>query len=505
MDLTRPMDPSFFDSKSLFYPASAQKRKGEMVLATPHRVSPWKRRSCTPLSTPGTSVHNLSQGSLTGGLNSGSFQSPPLTPFLLEQMNSAKSFDATPTTLLDLDMEVDVNCLDSFGIDTTSPGSRLDFSQQSLDMTPNAPLPSDGHLRDRTNMDPIYMSCLPKTPGSGMHLDKMHLDSSTPMLPPLSATPGTHKRKMQSHDLKMDQSFDKSFEADELSSAESLKKKSTAKVRPVPSAQRNEAQTESGKQTSRRRSRNFGKTWTMEEDEQLRLLVSERGARKWSNIAKCFERKNSKQCRERWHNILDPLINWEPFETPEDEIIIKMVKIEGFKWSKIAAHLPGRTDNHVKNRWNATLKRETQLGGMYYSTTSPICLDQPPFKNPSKASKNAGASPTDKTRKAVKFDVEGIMTNGNDDSFDSSSGMEHSFAPLETESEALAAATTLQAAQQLIRLSPNHVATQSRTQQFGAPPAAPVNHQSAMQMKAEQGQLEGVDSLSVVAEVASAQ
>ena len=35
----------------------------------------------------------------------------------LEQMNSAKNFDATPTTLLDLDMEVDVNCLDSFGID----------------------------------------------------------------------------------------------------------------------------------------------------------------------------------------------------------------------------------------------------------------------------------------------------------------------------------------------------------------------------------------------------
>jgi hypothetical protein len=83
---------------------------------------------------------------------------------------------------------------------------------------------------------------------------------------------------------------------------------------------------------------------------------------------------------------------------------------------------------------------------MYYSTTSPICLDQPPFKTPSKASKNA--PPIDKTLKAVKFDVEGIMTNGNGDSFDSSSGMEHSFAPLETESEALAAATTLQAAQQ---------------------------------------------------------
>jgi myb proto-oncogene protein len=500
MDLTKPMDPSFFDSKTLFYPPSAQKRKGEMVLATPHRVSPWKRRSCTPLSTPGTSVHNLSQGSLTGGLNSGSFQSPPLTPFLLEQMNSAKSFDATPTTLLDLDMEVDVNCLDSFGIDTTSPGSRLDFSQQALgDMTPSAPLHSDGNLRDRTNMDPIYMSGLPKTPGSSMHLDKMHLETpGSVMLPPLSSTPGTHKRKMQSHDLKMD----KSFEADELDDNKSLKKQSTAKVRPVPSAQRSQVQTESGKQTSRRRSRNFGKTWTMEEDEQLRLLVSERGARKWSNIAKCFDRKNSKQCRERWHNILDPMINWEPFEAPEDEIIIKMVKIEGFKWSKIAAHLPGRTDNHVKNRWNATLKRETQEGGMYFSETSPINLSMPPFVNPNKLNKQ---SPTDKALKSVKFDVEGIITsNNNDESFDSSTGVEQSFAPLQTESEA-AAATTLQAAHQLIRLSPSHVTTQSRTAQFGAPPSAPVNHQSAMQIKAEQGQLEGVGNLQVVADVASQQ
>jgi hypothetical protein len=143
------------------------------------------------------------------------------------------------------------------------------------------------------------------------------------------------------------------------------------------------------------------------QDEQLRVLVAERGACKWSSIAKSIERKNSKQCRERWHNVLDPTINWEPFEQHEDETIIKMVKIEGFKWSRIAAYLPGRTDNHVKNRWNATLKRETQLGGRYYDKTNPLDLSKPPFVNPSKVNNNK-MSPENKIGPKIGTRIPGI-------------------------------------------------------------------------------------------------
>merc|ERR1719446_1003964 len=36
----------------------------------------------------------------------------------------------------------------------------------------------------------------------------------------------------------------------------------------------------------------------------------------------------------------------------EDLLILQLVEQHGKRWSKIAAHLPGRTDNGVRNRWN---------------------------------------------------------------------------------------------------------------------------------------------------------
>jgi hypothetical protein len=46
--------------------------------------------------------------------------------------------------------------------------------------------------------------------------------------------------------------------------------------------------------------------WSAEEDAFLAQLVEKHGAEKWVQIAKLLGSRSGKQCRERWHNHLDP-------------------------------------------------------------------------------------------------------------------------------------------------------------------------------------------------------
>uniref|UniRef100_A0A803MVV8 Uncharacterized protein n=1 Tax=Chenopodium quinoa TaxID=63459 RepID=A0A803MVV8_CHEQI len=99
--------------------------------------------------------------------------------------------------------------------------------------------------------------------------------------------------------------------------------------------------------------------WTKEEDEHLMNYIKANGEGCWRSLPKAAGlQRCGKSCRLRWINYLRPDLKRGNFTDEEDELIINLHSLLGNKWSLIAAKLPGRTDNEIKNYWNTYIKRK---------------------------------------------------------------------------------------------------------------------------------------------------
>ncbi|KAG5000390.1 hypothetical protein JHK87_021462 [Glycine soja] len=110
--------------------------------------------------------------------------------------------------------------------------------------------------------------------------------------------------------------------------------------------------------------------WSPEEDEKLLRYINTHGHKSWSSVPKFAGihlsrlQRCGKSCRLRWINYLRPDLKRGSFTAEEEQIIIDIHRILGNRWAQIAKHLPGRTDNEVKNFWNSCIKKKLISQGL---------------------------------------------------------------------------------------------------------------------------------------------
>ncbi|KAK9946211.1 hypothetical protein M0R45_011686 [Rubus argutus] len=103
--------------------------------------------------------------------------------------------------------------------------------------------------------------------------------------------------------------------------------------------------------------------WTALEDQLLIDYINAHGEGKWRRIPKEAGLKRcGKSCRLRWLNYLRPDIKRGNITQEEEDLIIRLHKLLGNRWSLIAGRIPGRTDNEIKNYWNTTLGKKVING-----------------------------------------------------------------------------------------------------------------------------------------------
>ncbi|KAK1564698.1 hypothetical protein Q3G72_009490 [Acer saccharum] len=115
--------------------------------------------------------------------------------------------------------------------------------------------------------------------------------------------------------------------------------------------------------------------WSPEEDEKLYNHITRFGVGCWSSVPKLAGlQRCGKSCRLRWINYLRPDLKRGMFSQQEEDHILSLHEVLGNRWAQIAAQLPGRTDNEIKNFWNSCLKKKLMKQGIDPTTHKPIMI-----------------------------------------------------------------------------------------------------------------------------------
>ncbi|PSS36647.1 hypothetical protein CEY00_Acc01165 [Actinidia chinensis var. chinensis] len=135
--------------------------------------------------------------------------------------------------------------------------------------------------------------------------------------------------------------------------------------------------------------------WTAEEDKKLINFMLTNGQCCWRALPKLAGLlRCGKSCRLRWTNYLRPDLKRGLLSEFEEKMVIDLHAQLGNRWSKIASHLPGRTDNEIKNHWNTHIKKKLKKMGIDPLTHKPLPnttthdSQEPPQEPPKEVGKN---------------------------------------------------------------------------------------------------------------------
>ena len=92
--------------------------------------------------------------------------------------------------------------------------------------------------------------------------------------------------------------------------------------------------------------------WRSDEDETLKQAVETHSAKNWKLIAEQLQGRTDVQCLHRWQKVLKPGLVKGPWSKEEDDKVCLLVKQHGMKsWSLIARQFEGRLGKQCRERW----------------------------------------------------------------------------------------------------------------------------------------------------------